>query len=159
MSSESLNRTPIEDLYQEVILDHNRNPRNFRRIEHEGCLHEHAYNPLCGDDYELFLQVSEEKIDDIAFTGKGCAISKSSASMMTKKIKGMKLGEALLTQQNFLKMITQQDLDKEAKEALGSLTIFESVGKFPVRVKCATMIWHALTALVHKANEEIKRGS
>lgn len=155
MTSEKINRSPIEDLYQEVILDHNRNPRNFRRLDGD-CLHEHAYNPLCGDDYELFMKIKDGVIEDICFAGKGCAISKSSASMMTKQIKGLTTSNAIEFQSNFLKMVTKQEFAKNGSDAMGSLAIFESVGKFPVRVKCATMIWHALGAIITKSNNSLK---
>jgi len=134
----------LQQLYQEVILDHNKNPRNFS----EPCqanLYAHGKNPLCGDDFQLFLYVDDNKIiQDLGFTGSGCAISKSSASMMTDMVKGKTVSEAIKLRNAFHKLVTEDIATTEVKQAFGKLKIFEGVKKFPVRVKCATLIWHAL---------------
>jgi len=143
MNQPRVPRMPLEDLYQEVILDHNRRPRNYKVPDHPDtkC---HAYNPLCGDDYYIYLNVNEGMIQDVGFQGSGCAISKSSASMMTTKIKGKKIEEALTLKDQFIELVTKDIPESERGASLGSLAIFEGVKKFPIRVKCATMIWHAL---------------
>lgn len=144
-------RMPLEDLYQEVILDHNRRPRNFRAIE-PCTAHCHGYNPLCGDDYEVFLRSDAAGvITDVGFTGKGCAISKASGSMMTAKIKGRSREEALRIKDAFLELVTKEvPQPPAAHELLGSLNIFAGVKKYPIRVKCATLVWHALDEALQK---------
>lgn len=134
----------LEHLYQEVILDHNRNPRNFRKIENPSA-YAHGYNPLCGDDYHVFFVVGPgAAIQDAAFQGSGCAISKASASMMTALLKGQSVKQALEIKDRFLELMTQENPTQEAKARVGRLTLFEGVKEFPVRVKCATLAWHAL---------------
>lgn len=134
----------LNELYQDVILDHNRNPRNFKELE-KPTAYSHGYNPLCGDDYHLYLQVGEGNvIQDIGFKGAGCAISKASASMMTTMIKGKKIEEIETLETNVMQLLTQQDVPPAVKETTGRMVIFEGVKQFPVRVKCATLIWHAL---------------
>ena len=131
-------------LYQEVILDHNRRPRNFKEIP-EASRYSHGVNPLCGDDYHLYLSVdSAGLIHDVGFQGSGCAISKASASMMTTLIKGKPLPEAASLKDAFLELMTRGSLPESAKAKVGRMSIFEGVKEFPVRVKCATLIWHAL---------------
>jgi nitrogen fixation NifU-like protein len=134
---------PIGDIYQEVILDHNKNPRNFKVVT-EANAYSHGHNPLCGDDYHLFLKIDNHGlIQDIGFQGQGCAISKSSASMMTTKVKGMSIKEAEKLTDHFIEMVTRECL-QERHQALGNLMVFEGVRKFPIRVKCATLIWRTL---------------
>jgi nitrogen fixation protein NifU and related proteins len=131
----------LEQLYQEVILDHNKHPRNFHRID--GCTHSsHGVNPLCGDDYWIDVVVEDNKIVDVAFEGSGCAISKASASLMTQHVTGKSLSEAVVMKEAFIQLLTQ-DTAPTNHTALGRLTILEGVKKFPVRVKCATLIWRA----------------
>ena len=135
---------PLDQIYQETILDHNRKPRNFREMP--GATNEsHGYNPLCGDDYHLYLKVEGGKVADVAFQGHGCAISKASASMLTQAVKGKDLAAARDLKDRFIGLVTR-DCVSEIKDAdvLGSLAAFEGVRRFPVRVKCATLIWHAL---------------
>lgn len=134
----------LSHLYQEVILDHNRRPRNYKEIP--GCDHyAHGMNPLCGDDYHLYLKIGEGGIiEDIGFQGEGCAISKSSASIMTSMIKGKNIQEAERLRKSFMEMMTQDQFSEEARKNVGRLTLFEGVKEFPIRVKCATLIWHAL---------------
>jgi nitrogen fixation NifU-like protein len=135
----------LSDLYQEVILDHNKNPRNFRVIENA----EHTAdgkNPLCGDALRVYVAMDGDKITDVAFKGAGCAISKASASMMTQEVKGKTREEAEELFNEFHRMVTG-DLDIETDENdLGKLRIFAGVLEFPARVKCASLSWHTLNA-------------
>lgn len=132
----------IENLYQEVILDHNRNPRNFKELK-DATHYSHGVNPLCGDDYHLYLKMGPKgTVEDIGFRGAGCAISKSSASIMTTLVKGKSLDEIKSLKNNFLNLMTKDNGAVESE--VGRLIIFKGVKEFPVRVKCATLIWHAL---------------
>jgi nitrogen fixation protein NifU and related proteins len=135
----------LNDLYQEVILDHNRTPRNFRRIERPSH-HAEGYNPLCGDRVSLFVQVAGDRIADVAFQGSGCAISKASASLMTDSLKGRTIGEARELFERFHKMVTTAP--DQAAEDLGKLSALAGVREFPVRVKCATLAWHTFKAAI-----------
>ena len=128
-------------LYEEVILDHNRSPRNWGEIP--GALQVKGTNPLCGDRIALSVQVDGDVITDIRFTGEGCAISKASASMMTQAIKGKTRGEAEALFEGFHDLVTGKGATPPDK-SLGSLRAFAGVARFPTRVKCATMAWHAL---------------
>jgi nitrogen fixation NifU-like protein len=142
----------LNDLYQEVILDHNKNPRNFREIEHPTQTAD-GHTPLCGDALKVYLEMDDEKVKDVAFLGSGCAISKASASMMTQTVKGKTRQEAERLFDEFHRMVTG-DLDVEADEnALGRLKIFAGVLEFPARVKCASLSWHTLHAALHGENE------
>ena len=136
------------DLYQEVILDHNKNPRNFRVIE-EADHSADGKNPLCGDALRVYVAMDGDKITDVAFKGAGCAISKASASMMTQEVKGKTREEAEDLFNEFHRMVTG-DLDIETDENhLGKLRIFSGVLEFPARVKCASLSWHTLNAALH----------
>ena len=137
----------LNDLYQEVILDHNRRPRNFRRLErptHEA----EGYNPLCGDRVSVFLQVNGNRIAEVAFEGSGCAISKASASLMTDRVKGCTVEEACDLFVRFQRMVTTPA--GQAVEDLGKLSVLAGVREFPVRVKCASLAWHTLRAALEK---------
>jgi nitrogen fixation protein NifU and related proteins len=140
--------TSLEDLYQEVILDHNRRPRNFRRIE-DGRKAE-GYNPLCGDRLTVYLKIDAGRIADISFEGTGCAISKASASLMTVAVKGRTLEEAQQLFERFHAMVTESPDSSTGQPAdeLGKLSVFAGVRQFPVRVKCASLPWHTLRAAV-----------
>ena len=129
-------------LYEEVILDHNRSPRNWGEIP--GARHVAGINPLCGDKISLSVQVNGDVITDIRFTGEGCAISKASASMMTQAIMGKTLGEAERLYESFHDLVTGKTGGATPDKSLGSLRAFAGVARFPTRVKCATMAWHAL---------------
>ena len=146
----------LESLYQEMILDHNKRPRNFRALAGATC-QAHGRNPLCGDDYHLFFKLNAEGvIEEASFFGKGCAISKASASMLTDAVKGKTVEEAGRIAARFIELVTSENPGAEAKKKLGPLTVFEGVKKFPVRVKCATLSWRALeAALKSGGNEEI----
>jgi nitrogen fixation protein NifU and related proteins len=133
----------LSDLYQEVILDHNKRPRNFRAIEAPSH-HAEGYNPLCGDRLKLFVTVEGDRIADLAFQGSGCAISKASASLMTDALKGLTVGEAQQLFERFHSMVTTPP--DVPVEDLGKLSVFAGVREFPVRVKCASLAWHTLKA-------------
>jgi nitrogen fixation protein NifU and related proteins len=133
----------LSDLYQEVILDHNRRPRNFRRME-GASHHAEGYNPLCGDRVTVFLQIADDRIADIAFEGSGCAISKASASLMTDRLKGSTVAEARALFDRFHRMVTTPP--NQEVEELGKLSALAGVREFPVRVKCASLAWHTLKA-------------
>src|SRR5215210_7679215 len=127
----------LSELYQQVILDHNKKPRNFRKLETANRTAE-GYNPLCGDQLTVYLELEDEVVKDVSFEGSGCAISKASASMMTQSIKGKSLGEAEALFEEFHSMVTGE-LDQETQpHHLGRLTIFSGVRDYPARVKCAT---------------------
>ena len=141
----------LSELYQQVILDHNKKPRNFHKLETANRRAE-GYNPLCGDQLNVYLDVEGDQVKDVAFEGSGCAISKASASMMTQAVKGKTKAEAEQLFNEFHRMVTGE-LDAEADpNNLGRLTIFAGVREFPVRVKCATLSWHTMHAALN--NEE-----
>ncbi len=131
----------LRDLYQEIILDHNRNPRNFRKLENPDRAAE-GYNPLCGDHYWFYVRLDGDKIAEIGFDGSGCAISKSSASVMTSLAKGKTRDEFEPIFQMFRSMITGESRFDE--ETLGKLAAFQGVCEHPSRVKCAILPWHTL---------------
>ena len=145
----------LTDLYQEVILDHNRRPHNFRAIDAASAKQE-GYNPLCGDRLTLYLSLDGDVIKDAAFQGSGCAISKASASLMTDAVKGKSVAEARALFDAFHAMITSDPatpLDEVSSEApgavdLGKLAVFAGVREFPTRIKCASLAWHTMKAAV-----------
>lgn len=138
----------LDHLYQEVILDHNRRPRNFKQIP-EASQYSHGVNPLCGDDYHLYLIINGESIvQDVGFQGSGCAISKASASMMTSLIKGKNVKDVLDLKNGFIDFMTKEEISQATRSTVGRLSLFEGVREFPVRIKCATLIWHALNDAV-----------
>jgi nitrogen fixation NifU-like protein len=142
----------LSDLYQEVILDHNKNPRNFREIENADKTAD-GHNPLCGDALKVYLSMNDDTVKDVAFKGSGCAISKASASMMTQVVKGKTREEAEVLFDEFHKMVTG-DLNIETDEnKLGKLKIFAGVLEFPARVKCASLSWHTLHAALNDEGE------
>ncbi len=145
--------SPIRELYQEVILDHNRNPRNFRKIENPDRRVE-GNNPLCGDQYIIYVKLEDDVIQDISFEGKGCAISKASASVMTSVVKGKTVQEAEHLFEKFHKLVTGESGSANDAESLGKLEAFAGVSEFPARVKCAILAWHTLHAAL-KAKEEV----
>src|SRR5918911_354874 len=141
----------LHDLYQEVILDHNRRPRNFRAMN-DGRKAE-GYNPLCGDRLTVYLQVADGRIVDASFQGSGCAISKASASLMTDSVKGKTLDEASQLFERFHRMVTRPP--DEPVENLGKLSVFAGVREFPVRVKCASLAWHTLKSAIDARDEVV----
>ena len=139
----------LQDLYQEVILDHNRRPRNFRALD-AGRKAE-GYNPLCGDRLTVYLRVEDDVIKDATFQGSGCAISKASASLMTDVVKGKTVAEAEALFERFHRTVTAPP--DATVEDLGKLSVLAGVRQFPVRVKCATLAWYALRAAVEARDE------
>lgn len=133
----------LSSLYQEVILDHSKRPRNFHALEHAEH-HANGYNPLCGDKVTIFLHMVDDRIDDISFQGSGCAISTASASILTETLKGKTRAEAEALFQAFHKLVTGKPVESGAGPALGKLAVFSGVSEFPVRVKCASLAWHTL---------------
>jgi nitrogen fixation protein NifU and related proteins len=132
----------IQQLYEEMILDHNKKPRNFCVMENH-THSSHGKNPLCGDDYYVYINCKNSIIDDISFIGQGCAISKSSGSLMSETLKGKSIEEALELKDHFIDMVSK-DITPEQKTALGKLKVFAGVKEFPIRVKCAALVWRAL---------------
>ena len=143
----------LRDLYQEVILDHNRRPRNFGALPSANHQAE-GYNPLCGDKVTVFLDLQDGRIQDVAFQGAGCAISTASASLMTEALKGKTVEEVREIFQGFHDLVTTGE--GEGSEELGKLAVFSGVREFPMRVKCATLAWHTLqAALAQRPGERI----
>jgi nitrogen fixation NifU-like protein len=140
----------LNELYQEVILDHNRRPRNYRRLE-GASHHAEGYNPLCGDRVTVFVQIDGDRIADVAFEGSGCAISKASASLMTDRVKGTTVAEARDLFERFHRMVTTP-ADQEVEE-MGKLSALAGVREFPVRVKCASLAWHTLKAAMDREDK------
>ena len=132
----------LDDLYQEVILDHGRKPRNFHRVEDANRQAE-GLNPLCGDHFKLYVKVDGDRISDIGFEGSGCAISKASASLMTMSVKGKTVAEAEDLFSRFHRLVTEGP-QKVSVSELGKLAALSGVCEFPTRVKCASLVWHTL---------------
>lgn len=147
----------LRDLYQEVILDHNRKPRNFGPLEHANC-DARGHNPLCGDDYTIRARVEDGVVTDVRFEGQGCAISKAAASMMTAKVKGRSVAEAERFVSEFREMMAG-DLEPEAEEHLGHLKVFAGVSQLPNRIKCAVLPWHTLGAALRGSGEASTEGA
>jgi nitrogen fixation protein NifU and related proteins len=142
----------LSELYQQVILDHNKKPRNFRKLETANHSAE-GYNPLCGDQLTIYMNLEDDRVTDVGFEGSGCAISKASASMMTQAVKGKSKEQAEALFKEFHSMVTGE-LDEENEEnTLGNLKIFAGVREFPVRVKCATLPWHTMHAALNKEDQ------
>ena len=139
----------LEDLYQEVVMDHNRRPRNFKKLENAQRSAE-GFNPLCGDQISLYLNVDDDGvIEDIGFVGAGCAISKATASMMTEAVKGKKVEQAEEIFNAFRHMLTRAPEEEYDYELLGDLEILQGVSRFPTRIKCATLSWHTLNSALN----------
>ena len=144
----------LRELYQQVILDHNKNPRNYHEMA-DSTSHVEGYNPLCGDHYTVFLKLDDGTISDVSFTGSGCAISKASASVMSSTVKGKSKEEADRLFETFHKLVTGDQSGLSAAD-LGRLAAFSGVSEFPARVKCATLAWHTLkSALTGAAAEPV----
>jgi nitrogen fixation NifU-like protein len=137
----------LNDLYQEVILDHNRRPRNFHAIA-DASHQAEGYNPLCGDRLTLYLKIDDGVIREVAFEGSGCAISKASASLMTDAVKGRSTADARALVDRFQRMVTTPP--ELEVEDLGKLSALAGVREFPVRVKCASLAWHTLKAAMER---------
>ena len=141
----------LTDLYQEVILDHNRRPRNFRAMEAASRTQE-GYNPLCGDRLTLYVKLDGDRIGDVSFQGTGCAISKASASLMTDAVKGKTVKEARAIFERFHEMVTSPP--EAAVPEMGKLAVLAGVREFPTRVKCASLAWHTLKAAVADSDDK-----
>ena len=139
--------TELQDLYQELILDHGRRPRNFKALDRANRSAE-GYNPLCGDKVKIYVEIDGDIVKDLSFEGSGCAISTASASIMTETLKGKTRAEAEELFQAFHDLVTGRQLQLDAPE-LGKLEVFSGVSEFPVRVKCATLSWHTLRAALN----------
>lgn len=144
----------LRDLYQEVILDHNRRPRNFRQVEGANRTAE-GHNPLCGDQLTLYLRLEGEVIRDIGFQGSGCAISKASASLMTDSVKGKTTAEAEALFEKVHAMLTTEHKAQADLDGLGKLAVLSGVWEFPARVKCASLAWHTLHAALQGAQQPV----
>jgi nitrogen fixation NifU-like protein len=142
----------LRELYQSVILDHNKRPRNFCKPK---CANRSAegINPLCGDQLTVYLDVEDGVVKDVGFSGTGCAISTASASLMTQAIKGKKIGEVEHLFDEFRGMVTSNPHSNVGDEELGKLSVFSGVREFPMRVKCATLAWHAMSEALSSSGE------
>ncbi len=143
----------LSDLYQEILLEHNRKPRNFRRVEDASSTAE-GYNPLCGDQITLYLKVADGVVQDVGFQGVGCAISRASASMMTQSIKGKNLDEAHGIFDAFHNMITHPDEEPDY-DTLGDLETLSGVNEYPTRIKCAVLPWHTMRSALNDDGERV----
>jgi len=143
----------IRDLYQEVVFDHNRNPRNFRVME-DATRKIDGYNPLCGDKITLYLKLNGDVIEDVSFQGSGCAISTASASLMTEIVRGHTEAEAHSLFELFHRITTGQD-ERANFEELGKLAVLAGVRAYPARVKCATLAWHSLEAALKDEQDAV----
>ncbi|MHC4128470.1 MAG: Fe-S cluster assembly sulfur transfer protein SufU [Planctomycetota bacterium] len=147
----------LAELYQELILDHNKSPRNRGRLEPPACSSE-GYNPLCGDRITLYVMLKDDVIEDIAFHGSGCAISTASASLMTESLKGRSIADAKTLFEKFHRLVAEDGGDSEDDDAdpkLGKLNAFMGVRRFPARVKCATLAWHTLNAALDDRHDVV----
>ena len=134
----------LSDLYQEILLEHNSKPRNYRKLD-DATIYADGYNPLCGDQYTLYLKLEDDIIVDVGFQGAGCAISKASASMLTQRIKGMTVEEAEDMFNEFRKMLTEPGAELDY-DKLEDLEMLAGVSEYPTRIKCAILVWHTLRA-------------
>ncbi|HJL65775.1 MAG: SUF system NifU family Fe-S cluster assembly protein [Arenicellales bacterium] len=140
----------LRELYEDLILDHNRNPRNYP-IKPEGTNHSaHGFNSLCGDEFHVHLKIADGRIEDIGFEGAGCAISTASSSLMTEAVKGMKVEDAETLFTHVHEILTEEQVRDDKQDLLGKLSVLIGVKEYPLRVKCATLIWHTLHAAINK---------
>ena len=143
----------LSDLYQEILLEHNSKPRNFRRVEDANSTAE-GYNPLCGDQITLYLKVVDDVVEDVGFQGVGCAISRASASMMTQSIKGRSLEEAQFIFNAFHDMLTHPDAEPDY-DTLGDLETLAGVNEYPTRIKCAVLAWHTMRSALDGQDDPV----
>ena len=143
----------LHELYQEILLEHNNKPRNFRKLE-DANRQADGYNPLCGDQITLYLRLEDDVIADVAFQGVGCAISRASASMLTQSIKGETLAKAEEIFDGFHALITDPDADVDY-DLLGDLEMLSGVSAFPTRIKCAVLAWHTLNAAIEGTGDSV----
>jgi nitrogen fixation protein NifU and related proteins len=144
----------LRELYQDLILDHTKRPRNFGRLETANCQAD-GYNPICGDKVTVFLNVENDVVNDIRFQGSGCAISTASASMMTESLKGKTVADAKTLFARFHELLTGKSDQLPDIEALGKLAVFSGVKEFPIRVKCATLAWHTMNAALSHQQQPV----
>ena len=144
----------LRELYQELIIDHSKRPRNFRVLE-EANRKSEGYNPLCGDKITVFLELENDRVKNVGFQGSGCAISTASASVMTESVKGKTLAEAEILFEVFHQLVTGKPPAAGKTAALGKLAAFSGVSEFPARVKCATLAWHTLHAALQGEGDTV----
>jgi nitrogen fixation protein NifU and related proteins len=144
----------LRELYQQVILDHHKKPRNFHKLERANKQAD-GYNPLCGDKVSVYLEVEDGIIRDAAFVGTGCAISTASASMMTESLKGKTVAEADVLFERFHKLVTGDIAVSADTSGLGKLAVFSGVREYPVRVKCASLAWHTMHAALEGSKDTV----
>lgn len=144
----------LKDLYRDVIVDHNRNPRNFRAMP-DADRHADGFNPLCGDKLTIFVKLDGERISDVSFDGSGCAISVASASLLTEAVKGRTVREAELLFGRMHDLLTKDGADADVG-SLGKLGALSGVREFPARVKCASLCWHTLEAALHRQTDPVR---
>ena len=143
----------LRELYQQLIIDHSKSPRNCRVIEGADATAE-GHNPLCGDEVTVYVKLEGDRVSDISFRGNGCAISTASASLLTEVLKGKTREEAEALFRSFHELVTGGTPDGQGP-SLGKLVVFAGVSEFPVRVKCATLVWHTLRAALHQIGEPV----
>jgi len=143
----------LRELYQELIIDHGRSPRNFGKLDTANHIKE-GYNPLCGDKITIYLQTENGIVTDVKFEGEGCAISMASASLMTQVLKGKSVDDVQALFRHFHTLVTDTD-EKEGHEALGKLKVLQGVAEFPARVKCATLCWHTIVAALKNDDQPV----
>lgn len=143
----------LSDLYQEILLEHNSKPRNFRKVEDASATAE-GYNPLCGDQITLYLKVVDGVVEDVGFQGVGCAISRASASMMTQSIKGRSLDDAHVIFEAFHNMLTHPNEEPDY-DTLGDLETLSGVNEYPTRIKCAVLAWHTMRSALHDDGQTV----
>lgn len=143
----------MDDLYQEVIIDHNKRPRNFGHLD-DATVRVEGMNPLCGDEITLYLRLDDDKVLDVSFEGHGCAISRSSASIMTESIKGRSRADVEALFETFHELVTHHDRERDLT-SLGKLAVFAGVGEYPARVKCASLAWHTLRNGLHGSRDTV----
>jgi len=141
----------LKDLYRDIIVDHNRHPRNFREIPDADCRAD-GFNPLCGDKLTVFVKLDGGRISDVSFNGSGCAISIASASLLTESVKGRTVPEAEVLFSQMHQLLTRDDVDIDVT-SLGKLGALSGVREFPARVKCASLCWHTLDAALHQQQQ------
>lgn len=144
----------LKDLYQDIIVDHNRRPRNFRRME-DADRHADGFNPLCGDKLTIYVKLDTDIIGDVSFQGSGCAISVASASLLTERLKGMKIDEAEKLFDDMIPLLTGQLPETEPREHFSKLAALEGVKDYPSRVKCASLCWHTLDAALKNIDQPV----
>lgn len=143
----------LRDLYQDVILDHSKKPRNFHKIE--GACSANGHNPLCGDQLTVYVSLDGDTVKDVAFEGSGCAISTAAASMMTQTLKGKTKAEVEALFEIYHDVVTGKRSGEDCLDELGKLAVFSGVSEFPVRVKCASLAWHTMKAAIEETADTV----